>query len=53
MFNYPDNIKLRKGGEMTDVMTSILTDANARSDASVERAFISNAKVISPWKNLV
>lgn len=37
---------------MTDVMASILTDASARSDASIERAFITNAEVSSPWKNL-
>lgn len=34
---------------MTDVMASILTDASARSDASVERLFVDKAEAAEAW----
>ncbi len=34
---------------MSDVITSILTDANARSSASVEQSLIGRAELASAW----
>lgn len=36
---------------MKDVITSILTDASARDDASIEAALMQQA-VASPWGNI-
>ena len=37
---------------MTDVMARILTDAGARSDASVEREFMRHVEAAGPWQSV-
>ncbi len=37
---------------MKDTITSILTDADVRSDADVTQSLLSSAEVASPWASV-